>query len=98
MKRLYRSRGERMVAGVAGGLAEYLGIDPTLVRLAFVAFTLASGGTGLVAYLILAILMPLEPAPGMQGVQAGAEYRMHGAAEEQTRHAVQESQVTPYPS
>jgi phage shock protein C len=94
MKRLYRSRDDRMIAGVAGGIAQYLNIDPTLVRVAFVALTLAGGGTGLLAYLILAIVMPLEPAPGMLASQArptGATY--HGSAEEETRHEVQETQV-----
>jgi len=90
MRRLYRSRDERMIAGVAGGLAEYLNVDPTLVRLAFVAFTLAGGGTGLVAYVILAIIVPLEPAPGT----LRAEAFTHTAAEEQTRREAQESQVT----
>ena len=61
-KRLYRSRSERMIAGVCGGLGQYFGIDPTLVRLAFVAIALAVG-SGLLAYLILWIIVPLEPEP-----------------------------------
>ena len=61
IKRLYRSRDERMIAGVCGGLAEYLRTDPTLIRLLFVLFALA-GGPGLVAYIILWIVVPLEPA------------------------------------
>ncbi len=59
-KRLYRSRSERMIAGVCGGLGQYFGIDPTLVRLAFVVIALAVG-SGLLAYLILWIIVPLEP-------------------------------------
>lgn len=59
-KRLYRSRTERMVEGVCGGIAQYLGIDPTIVRLAFVAFTLA-GGSGLLIYVLGMIIIPLEP-------------------------------------
>lgn len=59
-KKLYRSRSERMVSGVCGGLAEYFDIDPTVVRLLFVAGTLI-GGPGLIAYLICMVLMPLEP-------------------------------------
>jgi len=46
-----------MIAGVCGGLARYLGIDATLVRLAFVLFTLA-GGSGVLIYIILLIVMP----------------------------------------
>ncbi|HLA98251.1 MAG TPA: PspC domain-containing protein [Anaerolineales bacterium] len=59
-KRLYRSTKERMIAGVCGGLAEYFGIDPTLVRLLFVLAALA-GGPGLLAYLIMLIVVPEEP-------------------------------------
>ena len=58
-KKLYRSRTERMLGGVCGGLGEYLNIDPTLVRLAFVAATLL-GGPGIVAYIVLWIITPEE--------------------------------------
>ena len=58
-KKLYRSRTERMLGGVCGGLGEYFNIDPTLVRLAFVAATLL-GGPGVVAYIILWIITPEE--------------------------------------
>jgi phage shock protein PspC (stress-responsive transcriptional regulator) len=60
IKRLYRSRTERMIGGVCGGLANYLNADPTLIRLLMVLFALA-GGPGLIAYLILWIVVPLEP-------------------------------------
>jgi phage shock protein C len=56
-KRLTRSLSNRMLAGVAGGLAEYLAMDPTIVRLIFVLLTLA-GGPGLIIYLILWLVMP----------------------------------------
>lgn len=57
---LRRSRDEKMVHGVAGGLAEYSGIDPLLWRVGFVALTLA-GGTGILVYLLLCIVMPAGP-------------------------------------
>lgn len=60
-KRLYRSQNERMIAGVCGGIAEYLDIDPTLVRILFVLLFFI-GGNGLILYLILMFLMPLKPA------------------------------------
>jgi phage shock protein C len=60
IKRLYRSRDERMFAGVCGGIAKYFDVDPTLVRVFFVIFGLAVG-SGLLAYIVLAIIMPLEP-------------------------------------
>ena len=55
--RLMRSETDRMIAGVCGGLAEYLNVDPVLVRLAFVVLGLASG-VGLVLYVLLWLLMP----------------------------------------
>ena len=60
-KKLYRSRTDSKIAGVCGGLAEYFGIDPTLVRLLFVLGLIFVGGT-LLAYIILAIVIPEEPA------------------------------------
>lgn len=59
-KRLTRSRNERMFLGVAGGLANYLNIDPVLVRLFFVILGFATHGQILLVYLILALLMPEE--------------------------------------
>ncbi|HHY20270.1 MAG TPA: PspC domain-containing protein [Firmicutes bacterium] len=59
MKRLYRSTQDRMVSGVCGGLAEYFNIDPTLIRLIFVAFTFLSWGIGgIILYFISAIVIP----------------------------------------
>ena len=60
MKRLYRSRQERMLGGVCGGLAEYLNVDPTLIRLIFVVLALMAG-PGILAYFIMWIIVPLEP-------------------------------------
>ena len=60
IKRLYRSRQERMIGGVCGGLGEYFGIDPTLVRLLFVFGTLI-GAQGILAYLVLLIVVPESP-------------------------------------
>jgi phage shock protein C len=59
-KRLYRSRKERMIGGVCGGLGAYFGIDPTLIRLLFI-IGLLMGGPGVLAYLILLIVVPEEP-------------------------------------
>jgi phage shock protein C len=62
-ERLYRSHNERLFLGVAGGLAEWFDIDPSIVRLAFVLFSLA-GGAGLVVYIAMAIFVPERP-PGV---------------------------------
>jgi phage shock protein PspC (stress-responsive transcriptional regulator) len=58
MKRLYRSRSERVVAGVCAGIGEYADVDPTVIRLIWVVLTLLSLGVGLVAYIIAWIIVP----------------------------------------
>jgi phage shock protein PspC (stress-responsive transcriptional regulator) len=61
-KKLYRNRETGKIAGVCSGLAEYFEMDVTLLRIIFVVLTLASGGFGLLIYLILAIVMPASEA------------------------------------
>ncbi len=56
-KRLAKSRTDRKLCGVCGGLAEYLNLDPTIIRLIWALLVLAAG-TGLLAYLIAALIMP----------------------------------------
>ena len=58
--RLYRSNKDRMITGVSGGLAEYFDVDPVLVRIGWVVFCFASGGTAILIYIIMAIIMPKE--------------------------------------
>lgn len=58
-KRLYKSSTDKKVCGVCGGIANYFDVDPTVVRLIWVIFTLV-GGSGLIAYIIAAIIMPDE--------------------------------------
>ena len=59
-KKLYKSSTDKKLAGVCGGIAEYFNIDSTLVRLGWVVFSLL-GGSGLLAYIIAAIIMPSRP-------------------------------------
>ena len=59
-KRFYRSRHHRIIAGLAGGLAEYFNMDPTIMRILFI-LVLMLPGPGLVAYLLSWLLIPLEP-------------------------------------
>ena len=58
-KRLYRSRTQRMLCGVCGGIGEYFNIDPTLIRLLFVLIGCTGGG--ILAYIIAAIIIPDGP-------------------------------------
>ncbi len=60
-KKLYRSSTDKMIAGVCGGLGKYLSVDPTLIRLIFALLVLFGVGTGLLIYVILMIVIPLEP-------------------------------------
>ena len=59
-QKLYRSRNNRMFAGICGGLGEYFDIDPTIIRLIFI-FAVLLAGIGLIPYLIGWIIIPLRP-------------------------------------
>ncbi|MCL5666769.1 MAG: PspC domain-containing protein [Patescibacteria group bacterium] len=79
-KKLYRSKSDRIIAGVCGGLGEYLNIDPILFRIIFLVLLFA-GGSGFWLYLLLAIIIPNEPG----GYTANAEKnnsRIHDFADE----------------
>ncbi len=92
--RLHKSSRDKMLFGVAGGLAEYLAVDPVLVRVGFAVLTFA-GGAGIWAYIILAIVMPSEETQSTEGADivrenvqaiaeetAGAARRIGEAVEE----------------
>ncbi len=59
--RLYRSRTDRSLSGVAGGLAAWLGLDPTLIRVAWVLLAILSGGVFVLIYVVMAIVVPDAP-------------------------------------
>ena len=59
-KRLYKSNKNKMLAGVCGGIAEYFNIDPTLVRIGW-AILCMFAGSGIIAYIIAAIIIPQNP-------------------------------------
>jgi phage shock protein C len=56
-KKLYKSKDDKMICGVCGGIAEYFGIDATLVRLAWALLT-GLGGAGIWAYIVAAVIIP----------------------------------------
>jgi phage shock protein C len=86
--RLYRSRDERMIAGVAGGLAERLDLDPSLVRIIWAVLVLPTGFLALLVYVIMAMVVPEEPpdvglappAPAPTGDAAGTGGQVSEAA------------------
>jgi phage shock protein C len=61
MKKLYRSQKDKKIAGVCAGLAEYFNIDPTIVRIIFIILLLPGGFPGLIPYLILWAIIPVQP-------------------------------------
>lgn len=70
-RRLYRCRHDRRLAGVAAGVAEYFDLDPTLVRILWF-LTILLGGLGLLLYIGLAIIVPLEPLSAVEAEAVGA--------------------------
>jgi phage shock protein C len=68
--RLYRSRDDRMLAGVAGGLAHIMDADPSIVRIVWVLLTILSGGIALLVYIVMAVVVPEAP-DGWDAAQTG---------------------------
>ena len=66
IKKLYRSRQERIIAGVAGGLSEYFSVDPVLVRIIFVALALVHG-LGILIYIVFVLIIPNEEGGDVVG-------------------------------
>jgi phage shock protein C len=69
-RRLYRCRHDRQLAGVASGMAEYLGLDPTVVRILWI-LSVFLGGFSILVYIVLAFIMPLEPIGTVGPATAG---------------------------
>jgi phage shock protein C len=59
-KRLYRSNNNKVLLGICGGIGEYLNVDPVVIRLLWVIFC-CMGGSGVLAYIIAAIIIPYQP-------------------------------------
>lgn len=72
-RQLRRSQTDRKISGVCGGIAEYLNVDPTLVRLAAVALAIITGGAFIIAYIVAVIVMPQEAKPAPVWQHAGSD-------------------------
>jgi phage shock protein PspC (stress-responsive transcriptional regulator) len=83
--RLTRSQSDKVIAGVCGGLAVYLNVDSTLVRLALVLLVLASG-IGVPLYIVLAIIMPSEASDAASNASLGANATQFANDVEATLH------------
>ena len=59
-KKLYKSRNNKMLCGVCAGIAEFFNIDPSIIRVLWILFSLAAG-SGILAYILIAIVLPEEP-------------------------------------
>ena len=77
-ERLYRSRDERMIAGVAGGVAERFDVDPSLVRVLWVVLVFLSGGIFLLLYIAMAVLVPEAPVGERPVAHLGHRHRAPG--------------------
>ncbi|KKW48317.1 MAG: Phage shock protein C, PspC [Parcubacteria group bacterium GW2011_GWA1_59_11] len=92
-KRLYRSREERVLAGVCGGLAEYFAVDPVLMRVGFVVLGLLNG-IGVLGYIILALVVQEKPGEGPRPAAGDDAERAVNAVKEGFQ-AVRESAEKP---
>lgn len=92
--RLERSNTNKVIAGVCGGLAEYLAVDPTLVRVAFVVMTFV-GGIGILGYIVLLILMPQPGQPAPFTKPAPSTVSTDATAAMDTDSTAQTTAVTP---
>ena len=70
--RLYRSRDDRMITGVAGGVAEHIDADPSIIRIVWAILIVLTGGLALLVYVVMAIVVPERPA-GMVAPTAGVD-------------------------
>jgi len=89
--RLERSTTNRVIGGVCGGIAEYLAVDPTLVRVVFVVTAFITAGLGVLGYIVLLILMPLPGHPAPFTTPTGSS----GAADTTARMEGDPSAITP---
>jgi phage shock protein C len=81
-RRLYRSYDDRVLAGVAGGMAETYDLDPAVVRVGWVILALLTGGVILIVYIVMALVVPLSPDDQPAAAWAGAQWPSSTASQQ----------------
>ncbi len=89
-RRLTRSKTDRKISGVAGGIAHYLGLDPTLVRVIWLLVVILPGGIGLIPYIILWIALPEEGEVPTSAVQIAEERYARGEITADDLHRIKQ--------
>ena len=87
-RRLHKSRNDKMISGVSGGMAEYFGIDPVFVRLGWVLSIFLTGGVSILIYLVMVIVVPKRayaPAATADDGEGGGEYAPESDEDESRR-------------
>ena len=92
-RRLYRSETESVLGGVAGGVAEYLDLDPAIVRVVWALLAIITGGVFLILYIVMWVVVPLaaEPTDGVEGQPPAADAGPVGAWNAQPRRSARGS-------
>lgn len=101
-KKLYRSRTDRIIGGVAGGLGKYFDIDPVILRILFVFITFVSGGAFILFYLIAWVIIPEEgtiingsASHKAKESKVGSDYKVNGTAADEPETKSHKSHVEP---
>jgi len=90
MRKLYRSEKDKWIAGVVGGLSEYLAVDSTILRIAYIIFTLASAGAGIIGYILAVLIIPRPPMghepPPAATTQGGSTPMLEASSSPSSKH------------
>lgn len=84
-KKLLRSRNDKVLSGVCGGLAKYLSLDVTILRIVWAILAVSTGGMGLIAYVLAAVIIPQEPLAYEEDIESFGEMDFEKAKEEQEK-------------
>ena len=86
-KKLLRSRNDKVLSGVCGGLAKYLSLDVTILRIVWAIIAVSTGGMGLIAYVLAAVIIPQEPFDYEEDIESFGEMDFENEREEQEKRS-----------